>query len=63
MIDCFHQSRRMTELADALALTSAAMVNSPEPVKTKKKPDGLPRVDIWNIELASKANDSGSSRS
>lgn len=49
VIDSFMASSRMGELVDALALSSAAMVNSPLP-KGKKKFDYGGRLDIWNIK-------------
>jgi nuclear pore complex protein Nup107 len=48
VVDSFMASKRMSELVDALALSSAAMVNSPPP-KGKKKFDYGGRLDIWNI--------------
>jgi nuclear pore complex protein Nup107 len=52
ILDCFRQSRRMRELADAMALASVAMVNAPAEAKTRKKTEGQARLDIWNIEVA-----------
>lgn len=52
LIDCFVHGSRMRELADAMALTSAAMVNSPTPAKTRN--DGEGRLDLWDIRLANK---------
>lgn len=51
MLECFHRSRRMRELADAMALTSIAMLNAPMEAKIRKKADGPARLDIWNIEV------------
>ncbi|KAH8697334.1 putative nuclear pore complex protein Nup107 [Talaromyces proteolyticus] len=48
MLDCFIDSHRMTELADAMALASAAMINAPMP-KGRKKTEGVGQLDIWNI--------------
>ncbi|KAL1961949.1 hypothetical protein VTN77DRAFT_730 [Rasamsonia byssochlamydoides] len=50
VIDSFIASKRMGELVDALALSSAAMVNTP-PTKGKKKFDYGGRLDIWNIKV------------
>lgn len=52
ILECFRHSRRMRELADAMALASVAMVNAPAEAKTRKKADGPARLDIWNIEVA-----------
>lgn len=54
MLECFAKAKRMTELADVMALTSAAMVNSP--LAKKKKTEGVGRLDLWNITLR-KEND------
>lgn len=40
----------MCELVDALALSSAALVNAPTPKTKKKLPHGA-RLDIWKIKL------------
>lgn len=57
ILDCFRQSGRLRELADAMALASVAMVNAPADAKTRKKADGPTRLDIWNIEVAQDNND------
>jgi nuclear pore complex protein Nup107 len=58
MLECFAKAKRMTELADVMALTSAAMVNSP-PTKMKKN-EGFGRLDLWNITLRKENEDEDS---
>jgi nuclear pore complex protein Nup107 len=57
MLECFAKAKRMAELADVMALTSAAMVNSPLP-KVRKKNEGVGRLDLWNITLRKENEDS-----
>lgn len=59
IIDSFVQSKRMTELVDTMALTGAAMINSPSISKGKKKYEmyhGSGRLDLWNITAEGQAS-------
>jgi hypothetical protein len=52
MIKAFTQAKRMSELVDTMALTAAAMINSPNNAKGKKKYEmyhGNGRLDLWNV--------------
>lgn len=57
MLECFVKAKRITELADVMALTSAAMVNAPL-AKGRKKIEGVGRLDLWNITLSKENEDS-----
>ena len=56
LTDSFMASGRMTELVDAFALSSIAIMNSKESKMKKKLPHGA-RLDIWKIKPEEAAGD------
>jgi hypothetical protein len=63
MIDAFMQAKRMGELVDAMALTGAAMTNSPmQKGKKKYEYHGNGRLDLWNITAEGREDQDKSSR-
>lgn len=60
LLECFVTSGRVTEFADAMALTSAAMVNSPHSAKKLNQRDGT-TLSIWDIEVTDQNGNGGPS--